>query len=191
MGVSKLTPCENMSNLIPGDSNTYLMTFEGRHTWTIKNWATCTNCTSNPEGKILYSDLFIIPVDNENGLNQPTRWQIMAFPKNIGQVAYLGFKLICLDRDLVPYGSFYFCTYTKSPVFGKRIHTKFAPLALDAAEHYSTCIRLHPEKNLTICVKIKIVCCEGGTRYNAAIPMHPDNGLPQYNDVVNNPINYS
>ena len=181
-----------MANFIFGDSNTNLVTFEGRHTWTIKNWATWTNCTSNPEVGKLYSDVFIIPVDNENGLNQPTRWQIMAFPKNIGQTAYLGFRLICLDdRDLVPYGSFYFCTYTKSPIFGKSIHTKFAPLALDAAEHYSTCISLHPEKDLTICVKIKIVCCDGVGRNNLGIPMHPDDSLPQYNDVVNNPNNQS
>ena len=127
-----------MSNSV-GGSNTNQMTFEGRHTWTIQNWRSWINCTSNPERADckLYSDVFIIPVDTARGPNQPTRWQLMAFPKTIDKVSYLAFRLICLDQHLVPHGSFYFCTYTTGLIFGKRVHTKFAPLALDTAEHYS------------------------------------------------------
>ena len=179
-----------MSNSVE-DSYTNLMTFEGRHTWTIQNWASWINCTSNPEGGKLYSDVFIIPVDNARGLNQPTRWQIMAFPKTINKVSCLAFRLICLDQHLVPHGSFYFCTYTVGRIYGKRIQTKFAPLPLDAAEHYSSCVHIHPEKNLTIGVKIKISCCEEWTRNEPANSLDPEDGLPSYDALMNHQNNQS
>ena len=77
-----------------GVSETSLSMTEGEHTWTIRNWKSWLNCSSDAnadEMAALYSDIFIVSVDN-----QDTWWQIKAFPvlQNKGQPAYLAFKLV-------------------------------------------------------------------------------------------------
>ena len=137
-----------------GNQNSYtnLSTFQGKgqHTWTISNWK---SCTSNPKGGRLVSDVFIIPVDTEGELKKPTRWQIMAFPVKHDGESYLALALKCLEpTNLVAYGSFYFST----------TYTRFPRVALDTARGHAEYIidHLHQERDLTIKVKIKIVCFE-------------------------------
>ena len=63
---------------LAGVSETSLSMTEGEHTWTIRNWKSWLNCSSDAnadEMAALYSDIFIVSVDN-----QDTWWQIKAFP---------------------------------------------------------------------------------------------------------------
>ena len=142
---------------------TNLSTFQGKgqYTWTIPNWK---SCTSNPDGgRLDVSDVFIIPVDTEGELKKPSRWQIMAFPVKHDGESYLALALKCLEpTHLVPYGSFYFST----------TYTRFPRVALDTASGHTEYINdhLHQERDLTIKVKIKIVCFERQTRINPVCP---------------------
>ena len=110
----------------------------------------------------MVSDVFIIPVDTEGELKK-TRWQIMAFPEKHDGESYLALALKCLEpTHLVPYGSFYFST----------TYTRFPRVALDTARGHTECIEdhLHQERDLTVKVKIQIVCFERETRINPACP---------------------
>jgi len=172
-------------------------TFVGSHTWKIQSWTSWVNCSINPDLAKLYSKEFIIPVDTVTAQNVPTKWQLMAYPKTIEfppgspyypSRNYLAFKLVCLSPEMVPKGSFRFCTYNKSWLTGEmKNNIRFAPLSLEDAYNYATCIREHPEQDLTIRVKIKIV----SVSQEAALPLQrvepEDSYLPSYEDAINNP----
>ena len=172
-------------------------TFGGTHTWKIQSWASWVNCSINPDLAKLYSKEFVIPVDTETSQNVPTKWQLMAYPKTIEFPAgspyyptrnYLAFKLVCLNPEMAPKGSLRFCTYTKSWLTGEmNTNVRFAPLSLEEAYKYATCIREHPEQDLTIRVKIKIF----SVSQEAALPVQrvepEDSYLPSYEDAINNP----
>ena len=73
-----------------GASETSLRITEGEHTWTIKNWKSWINCSDKEDRSALYSDIFIVSVDD-----QDTWWQIKAFPvRPKDGPAYLAFRLV-------------------------------------------------------------------------------------------------
>ena len=178
----EMTGCIQGEELAPWGSQTLLQTFEGKHFWTINNWKSYVDCS--PAGATLYSEVFTVSTVN----GKLTRWQIKAYPKESHHGhQYLAFRLICLDEE-TPLGSFHFVTYTKGWIWGRRAHFRFAPLPLDAAARYSTCIRLHPSHDLTICAKIKIVA-NPGDEYKLAPSPRDMAGLPLYEAVANAPPN--
>ena len=161
-----------------GHTKTFLQSFEGKHYWTISNWMSYINCST--AAATLYSDVFtVLTVDGK-----ATRWQIKAYPKQSSNGhQYLAFKLICLDEE-TPLGSFHFVTYTQGWFWGLKPYFRFGLLPLDAASHCSTCVRLHPSNDLTICVKITIVVnsSDRPAAQNAEY-------LPLYETVANAPPN--
>ena len=138
------------------DSQTVITDFVGKHLWMIKNWKSWVGCSEKPV--IIHSEVFTIPIVDEEGQEKLTHWQIKAFPKRYAQENkdMLAFRLVCLSKH-VPKGSFHFETVTPSALGGHTSTNKFKPLPLDAAYHWMTCIRLHPGKDLIMKVKIKIV----------------------------------
>ena len=66
-----------MHTVTASDSETSLKVFEGKHTWTIRNWKDWINCSEDSKKSTIYSDVFTIPVCN----GEATRWQILAFAK--------------------------------------------------------------------------------------------------------------
>ena len=135
-----------------GDTDTTVTAHEGRHFWTITNWKSWINCSS--ENAELYSQAFEVKGPAET----TTRWQIKAYPKSIATPGqqFLAFRLVSLNDDTL-LGSFHFVTYVDDWMLGRRAVVSFAPLPLDAAWHYSTCVRSHPADDLILCVKIKLV----------------------------------
>ena len=110
--------------------------------------------------------------------DEPTRWQIVAFAKRNGKTNkdYLAFRLISHNRA-TPRGTFNFETLTKGLLCGRQVSTRFKSLPLDAAYHWSTCVRHHPPKDLTMCVRIRVVGVEGGGEAE-------NSGLPRYEDLL-------
>ena len=149
-----------MHGYLEGDSETRLVAFEGRHFWTITNWRSWVNCSS--EDATLYS----AELEVSAGANNTTRWQVKAYPKTNTSNGhqYLAFQLVSLNEE-TPLGSFHFVTYTEDWMLGRRARLAFAPLPLDSAWHYSTCVRAHPAQDLVMCVKIKIVASTGVPSY--------------------------
>ena len=43
------------------DSETSLRVFEGKHTWTIRNWKEWINCSEDSKKSTIYSDVFSVP----------------------------------------------------------------------------------------------------------------------------------
>ena len=62
---------------------------------------------------------------------------------------------------ITPKGTFHFETLSRGIFCGQQVGTKFKSLPLDAAYHWSTCVRHHPAKDLTMCIKIKVVMEDG------------------------------
>ena len=56
---------------------------------------------------MIYSDIFTIPVDNEDGPNTVTRWQMMAFTKTNDRQHYMAFRLIS-HNEICPKDKFHF-----------------------------------------------------------------------------------
>ena len=102
----------------------------------------------------LYSQAFEVKGPAE----ATTRWQVKAYPKSIARTGQqvLAFRLVSLNNDAL-LGSFHFVTYADDWILGRRAVVSFAPLPLDAAWHYSTCVRSHPADDLILCVKIRVV----------------------------------
>ena len=140
----------------PHDSLTEVTSFRGKHLWMIKNWKSWVGCSEKPV--VIQSDIFSIPIVNDEGNQELTTWMIKAFPKRYAQENkdMLAFRLVCLSKH-VPKGSFHFETVTPSILGGHSPTNKFKPLPLDAAYHWMTFIRYHPGKDLIMKVKINIV----------------------------------
>ena len=89
---------------------------------------------------------------------------------------------------VTPRGTFNFETLTKGYFFHwcsggrkKKVSTRFKSLPLDAAYHWSTCVRHHPPKDLTMCVRIRVVGVEAGGGLEAS---QDNSGLPRYEDLL-------
>ena len=78
---------------------------------------------------------------------------------------YLAFRLMSHNR-ITPKGTFHFETLSRGIFCGQQVGTKFKSLPLDAAYHWSTCVRHHPAKDLTMCIKIKVVMEDGNSPFN-------------------------
>ena len=138
-------------------SLTELTAFDKTHTWTIRNWKTWLGCSERGNQAALYSDKFYVSVINEDGYEKQIGWQIMAFPKKVnGSKDMIAFRLVCLDAN-PPKGSFNFETITPSFFGRQKPYSVFKSLPLDAAHHWSTCVRYHPKSDLTVKVNVKVV----------------------------------
>ena len=79
--------------------------------------------------------------------------------KKANGIDSIAFRLVNLDHK-TPKGSFYFETLARSKLLNwkwMKTHSVFAPLPLDAAHHWSTCIHHHSNKDLTVRVHLKAV----------------------------------
>ena len=53
-------------SFVSSDSETSLRVFEGKHTWTIRNWREWINCSEDAKKSTIYSDVFSIPIHDHD-----------------------------------------------------------------------------------------------------------------------------
>jgi len=145
----------------------------GEHRWTIQNWRGWLNC-SERQGADLFSSPFFVVLAHGQGHDQG-QWErqevafmIKAFPKKNREMGHdmLAFRLVCLASK-PPKGTFKFKTVATGILGGQTTVSSFSALPIDAAHHWVTCVRYHPEKDLTIRVKVNVVSTD------KALPLIP------------------
>ena len=148
-------------------SRTRIHCFEVTHTWTIenwKNWLQITHPKPNKNGtgsSALYSEKFILPFMDGNGVNQTTTWQLKAFPeKDLQGRTRLKIKLVSYNgHAVVPSGTY---TIKSEPLFSFHnlswfgFHWDDRNLDRNLKAQFPVPHRW-PKKNLEIAVTVKLL----------------------------------